>query len=165
MNLSFGRRYGLRLATMGAACIGGVLIALLGQHVFGMRPCAWCILQRFIFLLLGLVCIVGSVLHAAWDRRAMAGLALVLSGLGIAAAIYQHEVAAKLASCNLTLADKVVNALRLESLWPAMFQVTANCADAHVTMLGLPYERWSLSLFSIVALVSLTLLRWPKYRR
>jgi disulfide bond formation protein DsbB len=115
--------------------------------------------------LLGLVCIVGSVLHAAWARRAMAGLALLLSGLGIAAAIYQHEGAAKLASCDLTLADKVVNALGLESLWPAMFQVTASCADAHVTMLGLPYERWSLALFSIVALVSLTLLRWPKYRR
>ena len=165
MTASFRLSYGLRLATMGAACITGVLVALIGQHALGMQPCAWCILQRLLFLVLGLVCIVGSLLHLAVLRRAMAVLALLLASAGVAAAIYQHEVAAKLASCDLTLADKIVNALDLERLWPAMFQITASCADSHVTMLGLPYERWSLGLFALVALVALTVIVRPVGRR
>ncbi|MDH5540409.1 MAG: disulfide bond formation protein B, partial [Rhizobacter sp.] len=60
MGMKTGWSYGLRLATMGAACIAGVLVALVGQQYYGMQPCAWCILQRFIFLLLALVCLVGS---------------------------------------------------------------------------------------------------------
>lgn len=162
MHLSLGLSGGQRLAAMAAACIAGVLAALLAQHVFDMQPCPWCILQRLIFLAVAGVCIVAAAIDSAGLRRGLSGLALLLSLLGIAAAVFQHEVAAKLGSCNLTLADKIITALGLESLWPAMFQVTANCADAAVSVLGLPFEYWSLALFALLALAALTVLRWPR---
>jgi protein dithiol:quinone oxidoreductase len=83
----------------------------------------------------------------------------VLAGCGVAASIWQHVVAAKQFSCNLTLADNIITALRLESLLPALFQVTATCADAEVSMFGVPFEYWSLVLFVLLgaAIVRLTL--------
>ena len=62
------------------------------------------------------------------------------------------------ASCNLTLADRIVSGLRLDALLPDVFQATATCADAAVDLVGVPYEFWSLALFVIVETVALWLL-------
>jgi disulfide bond formation protein DsbB len=142
---------------MAAACVAGVGAALVSQHVFDMRPCPWCVLQRLIFLTIAMLCIATS--FAPWRRVRLAlnAATLLLSVLGITAAVYQHEVAAKMFSCNLTFADKVLSALGLETLWPAMFQVTATCAEAAVTLLGVPFEFWSLTLFSMLGLGAATL--------
>lgn len=143
------------LLAMAAVSLGAVLSALVSQYVFGMLPCPWCILQRLIFVVIGIVCLVGALLPATAARKAFAAVALLLAGSGIAAALWQNQVAAKSASCNLTFADRVVNALHIESLLPWLFQIKASCADAAVTMLGLPYEMWSLALFVVLAFAAL----------
>ena len=70
----------LTLAAMAALCLAAVGAALVSQHVFDMRPCPWCILQRVIFVGIALLCIVGALLPSA--ARALAALAglLALSG-------------------------------------------------------------------------------------
>jgi protein dithiol:quinone oxidoreductase len=148
-----------RLALLSLACLAAVGLALVAQHGFDMQPCPWCILQRVIFIAVALVCGVAAWLPARGARFVAATLALALSLAGIAAALFQHEVAAKQGSCALTLADKIITAIGLERLWPAVFQVTATCADAAVSVLGVPFEYWSLALFAIVAGVLLTVLR------
>ena len=144
-----------------ALCVAAVGAALVAQYRFDMQPCPWCILQRLIYLAIALVCVVGAFLAAPGARRTAGGLAFVLAGCGVAAAVWQHVVAAKQFSCNLTLADNIITALGLESLLPALFQVTATCADAAVSVLGVPFEYWSLALFALVgaALAALTLRR------
>ena len=139
------------LLAMAAACVVAEALALVAQHVFDMRPCPWCILQRVIYLVIAVVCVIGALLTAPIGRKAAAGIALVFALLGAASAIYQHVVAAKSSSCNLTLADKIINSLGLESLFPAMFQVTGSCAEAAVSVLGVPFEYWSLALFVVLA--------------
>jgi len=139
------------LLAMAAACLVAVALALVAQHAFDMRPCPWCILQRVIYLVIAVVCVIGALLTAPIGRKAAAGIALVFALLGAASAIYQHVVAAKSSSCNLTLADKIINSLGLESLFPAMFQVTGSCAEAAVSVLGVPFEYWSLALFVVLA--------------
>jgi hypothetical protein len=74
----------------------------------------------------------------------------VLAALGASAAVWQHVVAAKSSSCNLTLADKVITALRVEAVAPWLFEVKATCADAAVSLFGVPYEYWSLALFVLL---------------
>ena len=74
---------------------------------------------------------------------------------GIAAALWQHLVAKASASCNLTLADRIVSGLRLDALLPEVFQATASCADAAVDLAGVPYEFWSLALFTVVGALAL----------
>jgi disulfide bond formation protein DsbB len=119
-----------------------------------MQPCPYCILQRVIFVVIALLCLVGAF-TPGHIRQGFAGLAAVLAVLGGAAAVYQHFVAAKSASCNLTLADKIINALDIEALWPTVFAVRGSCADAAVSILGVPFEFWSLALAAVIAVVTL----------
>ena len=147
-----------RLVAMALACVAAVAAALVAQHGFDMQPCPWCILQRVIFLAVALVCFVAAAWALRGARLALTGLALVLAGCGAASAVFQHVVAAKSSSCSLTLADKIITALGLESLVPALFQVTATCADAAVSVLGVPFEYWSLALFALLGLAAVSTL-------
>jgi protein dithiol:quinone oxidoreductase len=120
-----------------------------------MEPCPWCILQRLIFVVIALAALLGLVLG-----RWFAGLlVLALSLAGIAAALWQHFVAAASDSCNLTLAEKIISGLGLDGSLPEIFQPRASCADAAVKLLGLPYEFWSLALFVLLGLLAMRLLR------
>ena len=138
------------LLAMAGLCIAAVIAALVGQYAFDMRPCPWCILQRAIFVVIALLCLLGAATRTAAAQRVAAGLTLVFALLGGAAALWQHFVAAKSASCNLTLADRIVNTLQLESLMPTLFQITGSCADGAVSVLGVPFEFWSLALFVVL---------------
>lgn len=149
------------LAAIAVASFGGVAIALIAQHLFGVKPCPWCVMQRGIFLLLGLVAGLGWLMQRATALRKVAFLLLLALALaGLASAYYQHDVASKLASCDMTLADRVITALNLEELWPPVFMVTASCAEAAAyRLLGLPYEVWSGLLFALTLVAALLGLR------
>jgi protein dithiol:quinone oxidoreductase len=136
------------LAGITLACIGAVVAALVSQHVYDMQPCPWCVLQRVIFLAIALACALGLLWRGTVGRIVSIGLAMLLTLAGAAAALWQHFQAAASASCKLTLADKIVSGwLHLDSLWPAVFSPRASCADAAVSLLGVPYDFWSLALF------------------
>ena len=135
--------------------LGAVGAALATQHGLGMEPCAWCVLQRLIFVVAGLAALLGLLLG-----RVFAGVLVLASSLaGIAAALWQHFVAAASDSCNLTLAEKIISGLKLDGSLPEIFQPRASCADAAVKLLGVPYEFWSLALFVLLGLLALRLLR------
>ena len=150
---------GRLLAGMALVCLAAVAAASIAPHAFDMQPCPWCILQRVIFIVIALLCGIGAAVASRGVRIGVAGLVLLLALCGAAAALWQHFVAAKSASCNLTLADRIIGALGLEALAPALFQVTASCADAVSTILRVPFEFWSLALFVLVALAATTVLR------
>jgi disulfide bond formation protein DsbB len=132
--------------------LGALGAALVSQHVYDMQPCPWCVLQRVIFVLLALAALLGLLWRSVLGRRSAAAIGIVLAALGAAAALWQHAVAAKSASCNLTLADRIVSGLQLDALLPTVFAATASCADAAVQLFGLPYEYWSLALFGALGL-------------
>ena len=141
---------GVALAAVGAA--------LVSQHVFEMQPCPWCVLQRLVFVLIALAAMAGLAWHSRLGQRVTALVALFLAGAGVAAVLWQHFVAAASNSCNLTLADRILNGSRLPALLPEVFEARATCADAAVDLLGLPYEFWALGLFVAVGAVAVTLL-------
>ncbi len=143
---------------MAAACVLAIGAALVAQHGFDMRPCPWCILQRLLFLVIAGLCLLTALLPWRRLRIGLNAATLLVAGAGILAAVYQHEVASKMFSCNLTFADTVLGALGVEALWPAMFQVTGSCAEAAVSVLGLPFEYWSLALFALLGLTAAGLL-------
>lgn len=140
------------LAVAGLACAASVGLALLAQHQFNMQPCPWCILQRLIFVVLASLCLLGAALPALL-RRVVATLALPFAAGGMAAALWQHFVAAKTSSCAMTLADRIVMGTGLDMRFPEAFEVRATCADAAVSVFGVPFEFWALGLFAAVGLV------------
>jgi disulfide bond formation protein DsbB len=145
-----------------AVPLAAVAAALVSQHVFDMMPCPWCVLQRVIFVAIALVALLGWALRAALPRRVAALAMLVLAGCGVAAALWQHFVAASSVSCNLTLADRIVSALGLDSLAPEVFAAYASCADAAVKLFGVSYEFYSLALYLALGAAALLLLRRPR---
>ncbi len=145
------------LLLIAAASFGAVAAALLTQHVFDMQPCPWCVLQRLIFVVIGAMALLGLAWRSALGQRLLPLLLLALCSAGIAAALWQHFVAASSSSCNLTLADRIVAGLKLDALLPPVFQATATCADAAVNLLGMPYEFWSLALFALIEAAAVVL--------
>src|SRR5882724_8650518 len=136
------------------AVLGGIVlasgaavgVALISQHMFNMQPCPWCVLQRLIFVAIGGAAVIGVGWRSVLGHRLASLLALALCACGAAAALWQHFVAASSASCNLTLAERIISTLGLDEAMPSVFMALASCAEAAVKLAGVPYDLWSLTL-------------------
>jgi len=134
---------------------GAVGIALVSQHVFDMPPCAWCVMQRLIYLVIGVVALIGGLGGGRALTRICGFLAALLSLSGIVAAWYQYSVAANMLSCDQTFADRFMTGIGLASAIPPLFGIYATCMDAKVPVLGVEYALWSLALFVILFFMAL----------
>jgi disulfide bond formation protein DsbB len=142
------------LVLIAVLAFGAVGVALVSQYVFGMQPCAWCVLQRLIYIAIGIVCLLGAAMGAAL-RRIGGLLATILALCGAWAAYYQYTVASQLLSCSQTFADKFIAGSGLDAAVPSVFGIYATCMDAVVKVLGVEYALWSMALFVILTLLGL----------
>ncbi len=142
------------LGLAAALAFAGVATALVSQHVYDMQPCAWCVLQRVIFIAIGLVALAGLLWRTRTGTLAVSAGAVLLAACGVASALWLHFVAASSTSCRLTLADRIVGSLGLDGLAPEVFAARASCAEASVAMLGVPYALWSLALFVVLGAIA-----------
>ena len=149
-----------------AVCLAAVGAALVAQYQFNMQPCPWCVLQRVIFLAITLAALLGGLLSGLFNAAGatrnsnlfFSALVDLLATCGMAAALWQHFVAAATASCNLTFAERVISALGLDERWPEVFSAYASCKDAAVNLFGVPFEFWSLALFAAITMAAMQLL-------
>jgi protein dithiol:quinone oxidoreductase len=155
--VSTGLRSSRWLAGIAALSLAAVAAALVSQHALGMLPCPWCVLQRFVFVLIGGVALLGCWVSSV--RRGSAALVLLLALGGIAAALWQHFVAAASASCNMTWADRIMGFTGLDRAWPEVFAAYASCGDAQVALFGVPYEGYSFVLFVLICAAAWQVLR------
>ena len=146
-------------AIVALASFGAIAAALVTQHVYGMQPCPWCVLQRLIFVGIGTFALLGLAWRGPTGRGVAAAIALQLAVAGFTAAMWQHFAAAKSASCKLTLADHLMNWTGLNALLPDVFEARVSCADGAVTLFGVPYPFWSGGLFAVIAIVMIALVR------
>ena len=138
--------------------VSALAVALVSQHVFAMRPCAWCVFQRL--LLIGVLAFsIFGYLVATLKQRFLSLLFGMLSLLtaiaGVVSAWYQYSVAAKMFSCDLTFADRFMTESGLESALPWLFGIYSTCMDATVHVLGLEYALWALLLFVVLGALML----------
>ena len=139
--------------------LGAVAAALFTQHVWDMQPCAWCVLQRVVFIAIALVALPGIFVRHVWMRWLGGGTMVLLAAGGMAAALWQHFVAASSTSCAFTLADRWIRNSGLDQLAPQVFSAYASCAEAKVNLLGVPYEFYSLALFVLLGFMALKVMR------
>lgn len=144
------------LALVAILSLGAIGVALVSQYAFDMQPCAWCVLQRLIYLAIAVAAILGLLLRrAAVAQRILSALAALLAAGGVAAAAYQHNVASQMMSCAQTFADRFMTSSGLDEAVPQVFGIYATCADAAVDLLGVRYEIWSLLLFVLLGAAAL----------
>lgn len=157
--LTQGPRNGPLFALVAVGAFAAVAAALVSQHAYGMEPCPWCVLQRLVFVAIGAFALLGLAWRGAAGSRVAGTFGLMLAAGGLGAALWQHFVAARSPSCNLTLADRIVNATGLNALLPSVFEARASCADAAASLLGVPYEVWSGALFGAIGVLMVFALR------
>ena len=140
------------LAAIGVLALGAVGLAVLAQYAFDMQPCPWCVLQRLIYIVVGVLALIGAVLSGT-PRRVTIVLALLGALCGIASALWQQLHAINENSCDLSLAERIISALHLDRLVPQLFIAYASCADAAVSVLHIPFAVWSCAMYVILALL------------
>ena len=140
------------LAIVGVLSLGAVGVALLAQYKFGMEPCPWCVLQRLIYIVVGVLALLGAVI-AGTPRRLAVVLALLGALSGVASALWQQLHAINEASCDLSLADRIIAKLQLDRLLPDVFEARSSCADAAVSVLHIPFAVWSCLMYVLLALL------------
>jgi disulfide bond formation protein DsbB len=149
------RRVLAAIGLTGALALG---LAWVLQHRYDYQPCPWCVLQRLLVWATTAVCLAGSLVRRRRGHLCAAFVAGVLSCAGVGVALYQHVVAAKTASCQLTLADRIMGRLGLAEIWPGMFEATARCDEADRAWLGVPFSLWGAALFTLFAVAAIGLL-------
>ena len=50
------------LAIIGVVSLGAVGLAAIAQYAFDMQPCPWCVLQRLIYIVVGVLALLGALL-------------------------------------------------------------------------------------------------------
>ena len=140
------------LVAVAVLSLGAFGMGLVAQHVFDMQPCAWCVLQRLIYLVIAVFALVAAA-SGGLARRVTSCVALLAALSGIAAALWQQLYAVNEFSCDLSLAERIVSGLHLDRIAPNIFIAYASCGDAAVNVLGVPYAIWSCVLFVLLALL------------
>ncbi|MDO5667314.1 MAG: disulfide bond formation protein B [Alcaligenaceae bacterium] len=137
-------------------CLASVAFALFSQHVLGMLPCAWCVFQRLIFIVIALVCLLVNLSSSLIYQKILALIAALLAIGGVVAAWYQTTVASVSFSCDMTFADIFMSRqTSLDAALPWLFGIYATCMDAAVKLFGVEYSVWALILFAALAIVLL----------
>ncbi len=135
------------------------------EWVAGMEPCPLCIVQRLVFVGLAAVFLAGF-LHgsAGWGRFVYAGLATVVSALGVAVASrhlwLQSLPPEEVPACGPGL-DYMVDTFGFLETVPMVLAGSGECAEVH-TVLGLTLPGWTLGAYIVLALWALLATRWPR---
>ena len=148
------------------ACAGLLAFALYLQEEVGLEPCPMCILQRYAFMAVAAVALVGA-LHGPVRGGALKTYSLLLALFAIAGASVsvrqswlQHFPPKLSQSCGADL-DFLVNNFPLSQALPKIFAGSGDCAAVHWRFLGLSIAEWALVWFVILAAAAL----WVAFRR
>ena len=139
-------------------CLGLLAYALVLQHLDGLDPCPWCVVQR-----LGFIGIAFVALIAALHRPGPVGTAiyaffggLVAAG-GIAAAGYHIWIQSdpvRAMSCAGSPVERFLDASKIGKMIPPLLQYDGVCTPKAWKFLTLSIPEWSLAWF-VILLVTL----------
>ncbi|MBS0309532.1 MAG: disulfide bond formation protein B [Proteobacteria bacterium] len=137
------------LAVIAFALIGAALYLQLVEH---MLPCPLCIMQRYAFLAVGVICLIAALLPPKAARiGAGFGLLAALAGAGVA--IHHLWILAHPGmSCGIDPLETALNKIFSAKLLPVLFKADGMCTADYAPILGLSIPQWSLTWFVILAI-------------
>ncbi len=136
-------------------------VALYLQHGMNMLPCPLCVIQRYAFAAVALICIVAALLPAR-IAKVGAGLGVVAALSGAGVAIYHLWVKAHPSvSCGIDPMETSLNKIPTADLMPFLFFADGLCTTDYPPIIGLSIPQWSLLWFAVFTIV----LAWVALRR
>ena len=133
-----------------AICAGLILFAMYLQHVMNLEPCPLCILQRYAFVLVGVVALIAAKHDPQWEGRRVYGALLMLTaglGAGIAARhVWLEHNPPQVYDCGADLGF-MVNTFPLAEALPMIFRGSGDCTEVPWRFLDLSIAEWALIWF------------------
>lgn len=135
-----------------------ICVALLGgalylQIVEEMAPCPWCVIQRYVFVAIAIVCLVFAFFPHTGQRLGVRIAALLSLG-GTAAAGWLLWVQAHPGvSCGIDPMETSLNTLPTAKLFPVLFSADGLCTTVYEGIFGLTVSQWSFVAFTVLTLV------------
>ena len=149
------------LLLIAALCFLMLGVAMYLQHAMNMAPCPLCVIQRYLFLAIGIACLAGAVANRP-KIGASVGLLAALGGLGVGAK-HLYVLANPGFSCGIDPVETALNKVFTAELMPFMFESYGACESAGEPFFGLSIPQWAFAWFAIFAIAMLwTLLRRQK---
>jgi disulfide bond formation protein DsbB len=154
----------LILLAVALASIALVAAAVYLQVAERMLPCPWCVIQRYAFLGIALICLISAALPERAVRFG-AGLAFLesLGGVGAASWLLWVKAHPKI-SCGIDPVETALNKIAPAEWMPMLFQANGECSTEYPPIMGLTVAQWSLAWFVIFAIV-LGVLCFRRHRR
>lgn len=146
------------------ACAGLIGFALYLQHALGLEPCPMCILQRYAFIVVGVIALAAAIHNPALlGRRIYGGLLVVMAATGGGIAIrhvYLEHYPPKIFDCGADVGF-MLESFPLTQALPMIFRGTGDCTKVAWKFLGLSIAEWSLICFAalIVAAIVATAIK------
>ena len=138
----------LLLVSLISFALVGVAVYL--QHAHDMLPCPLCVIQRYLFLAIGIAALAGAL---GGKLRAGAGVALLaaLGGLGVVGK-HLYVLANPGFSCGIDPMETMLNKIPTATLLPWLFQADGLCENATDGIFGLSIPQWSALWFVLLTL-------------
>ena len=141
-----------------AVCAGLIAFGLYLQHAMDLEPCPLCILQRYVFILVGLVALLAAVHDPQWwGRRVYGAMLAVVAGLGAGVAArhaWLEHNPPQIFDCGADLGF-MVDAFPLAEALPMIFRGSGDCTEVLWRFLGLSISEWALVWFLIFVVAGL----------
>jgi disulfide bond formation protein DsbB len=148
----------LAVALISLALLG---FALYLQHGRDMLPCPLCILQRYAFAAVAVICLIFVLMPRGATRLgANLGALAALTGAGIAG-WHLWVKANPSVSCGIDPLETSLNKIPTAELMPYVFRADGLCTAEYAPILGLSIPQWSLIWFVVFAI----LLIWASLRQ
>jgi disulfide bond formation protein DsbB len=140
------------VAVLSFALLG---VALYLQHVENMAPCPLCIIQRYAFAAIGIICLVFAILPRGTVKLG-AGLGILAALAGAGTAGWHLWVKAHPdVSCGIDPLETSLNKIPTAEMLPFLFKADGFCTTPYPPVLGLDIPQWSLIWFAIFVIVLL----------
>ena len=139
-------------------CSGLIAFALFLQHSGGLAPCPMCILQRYAFILIGILALISipipskNIFSSIFDW-----LIILFAGLGAGVAmrhVWLEHNPPEIMDCGADLGF-VVDTFPLAQALPMIFKGTGDCSIVLWRFVGLSIAEWALVCFTIILLAEL----------
>lgn len=142
----------LSIAFISIALLG---IALYLQFFEDMLPCPLCVMQRYAFAAIAIICLVVTWLpRAAVKAGALLAAFASMAGAGIAG-WHLYVKAHPTVSCGIDPLETAMNRLPFADWLPFLFKADGLCATEYAPILGLSLPQWTLVWYAIFAVVLL----------
>lgn len=147
-----------------AICCGLLGYGLYLQHYKGLEPCPLCILQRYAFVTIALIALLGGlfnprgILLKVWSAL-LCVAAIAGGGVSIRQSWLQHNPPS-VSTCGPDL-TYMVSKFPLSDVLPKLFRGEGDCSQVDWAFLGLSMAEWALLCFVAILAVGI----WQIARR